>query len=416
MTSLMGPQRRRQVDPCSARSRRSTACLRTGAPRCVGGRPVRRRPRANGCGRSGSCPSSPSCSSMPTPSPASAWRPTRTSACRSGTTAALLQRISVTSTGPAPARPLRGPAARARAPRSSSPAPPRCSSSTSPRGARLRRQAPPRRGALTRPAARVRSCSSHPRRRARRRGGRPRRHPRRRRGGHGRTGAGGPVGLAGLRAPGDQGAPPPDLAHRRRGDRASAYGADSSGARPESRNTRRVIPLRWPSSRCRRPRSSASSPSLALLRAAEVADEPRQRRALVLRRAPRPARGRLPRRDDLGRLDAKTIAVLGVAAAAGRCDAAAQCGHGRARADVLPRHRRRSCPGPGVGFVSGALAVTAGALLTGGVGPWLPFQMISAGAAWDSAQACSPSGTAAAPSGGRRGLPRSSAGSSSGSS
>jgi energy-coupling factor transport system substrate-specific component len=35
--------------------------------------------------------------------------------------------------------------------------------------------------------------------------------------------------------------------------------------------------------------------------------------------------------------------------------------------------------GPGVGFVSGALAVTTGALLTGGVGPWLPFQMICAG-------------------------------------
>jgi energy-coupling factor transport system substrate-specific component len=36
--------------------------------------------------------------------------------------------------------------------------------------------------------------------------------------------------------------------------------------------------------------------------------------------------------------------------------------------------------GPGVGFVGGALALLTGALLTGGVGPWLPFQMICAGA------------------------------------
>jgi len=35
--------------------------------------------------------------------------------------------------------------------------------------------------------------------------------------------------------------------------------------------------------------------------------------------------------------------------------------------------------GRGMGFVLGALAVLVGAFLTGGVGPWAPFQMIAAG-------------------------------------
>jgi energy-coupling factor transport system substrate-specific component len=36
--------------------------------------------------------------------------------------------------------------------------------------------------------------------------------------------------------------------------------------------------------------------------------------------------------------------------------------------------------GPGFGFVLGATTMFSSALLTGGVGPWLPFQML--GAAW----------------------------------
>ena len=35
--------------------------------------------------------------------------------------------------------------------------------------------------------------------------------------------------------------------------------------------------------------------------------------------------------------------------------------------------------GRGMGFVLGALAIVTGAFLTGGVGPWTPFQMITAG-------------------------------------
>jgi energy-coupling factor transport system substrate-specific component len=36
--------------------------------------------------------------------------------------------------------------------------------------------------------------------------------------------------------------------------------------------------------------------------------------------------------------------------------------------------------GPGFGFLLGAIAMFASAVLTGGIGPWLPFQMIAA--AW----------------------------------
>ena len=35
--------------------------------------------------------------------------------------------------------------------------------------------------------------------------------------------------------------------------------------------------------------------------------------------------------------------------------------------------------GPGFGFVLGAVSMFASALLTGGVGPWMPFQMLSMG-------------------------------------
>lgn len=35
--------------------------------------------------------------------------------------------------------------------------------------------------------------------------------------------------------------------------------------------------------------------------------------------------------------------------------------------------------GPGFGFVLGALGIVAGGLLTGGIGPWVPFQMFASG-------------------------------------
>ncbi|WP_347350067.1 ECF transporter S component [Intrasporangium sp.] len=80
-----------------------------------------------------------------------------------------------------------------------------------------------------------------------------------------------------------------------------------------------------------------------------------------------------------GRLDPKTIAVLGVAAAAGggmRVLSAGTAGLEPLFFVVIVAGR---VLGPGVGFVSGALALLTGALLTGGVGPWLPYQMLCAG-------------------------------------
>ena len=80
-----------------------------------------------------------------------------------------------------------------------------------------------------------------------------------------------------------------------------------------------------------------------------------------------------------GRLDPKTIAVLGVAAAAGggmRVLSAGTAGLEPLFFVVIVAGR---VLGPGVGFVSGSLALLTGALLTGGVGPWLPYQMLCAG-------------------------------------
>jgi energy-coupling factor transport system substrate-specific component len=80
-----------------------------------------------------------------------------------------------------------------------------------------------------------------------------------------------------------------------------------------------------------------------------------------------------------GRLDAKTVAVLGVAAAAGGAMRLLSAGTAGLEPMFFVVIVAGRVLGPGVGFVSGALAITTGALLTGGVGPWLPFQMICAG-------------------------------------
>ncbi len=81
-----------------------------------------------------------------------------------------------------------------------------------------------------------------------------------------------------------------------------------------------------------------------------------------------------------GGLDAKAVAMLGVLAA---CGAALRLpGGGAAGFEpmfflLIPAGR---VLGRGFGFVLGALTLFASALLTGGVGPWMPFQMF--GAAW----------------------------------
>lgn len=78
-------------------------------------------------------------------------------------------------------------------------------------------------------------------------------------------------------------------------------------------------------------------------------------------------------------LDAKAVAMLGVLTAAG----AALRPLGAGTAGLEPMFFLMVLSGrvlgPGFGFVLGSLSMFASALLTGGVGPWLPFQMLTMG-------------------------------------
>jgi len=81
-----------------------------------------------------------------------------------------------------------------------------------------------------------------------------------------------------------------------------------------------------------------------------------------------------------GGIDAKAVAVLGILAAVGA--ALRPLSTGTAGLEfvfvlLIPAGR---VFGRGFGFLLGAVTLFASALLTGGVGPWLPFQML--GAAW----------------------------------
>jgi energy-coupling factor transport system substrate-specific component len=81
-----------------------------------------------------------------------------------------------------------------------------------------------------------------------------------------------------------------------------------------------------------------------------------------------------------GGLDAKAVAMLGVLAAVGaalRPLGGGATGFTLSLVLLIPAGRAL---GRGFGFVLGALTLFASALLTGGVGPWLPFQMVAA--AW----------------------------------
>lgn len=81
-----------------------------------------------------------------------------------------------------------------------------------------------------------------------------------------------------------------------------------------------------------------------------------------------------------GSLDAKSIALLGVLGACGaalRLPAGGLGGFEPVFFLLIPAGR---VLGKGFGFVLGALTLFASALITGGIGPWLPFQMF--GAAW----------------------------------
>lgn len=80
-----------------------------------------------------------------------------------------------------------------------------------------------------------------------------------------------------------------------------------------------------------------------------------------------------------GEADAKSVALLGVLAAVGA--GLRVLGTGTAGLEpvffllvVVGR-----AYGPGFGFVFGSITLLAGAVITAGVGPWLPFQMLAAG-------------------------------------
>ncbi|MFG2191412.1 ECF transporter S component [Streptomyces sp. NPDC048639] len=80
-----------------------------------------------------------------------------------------------------------------------------------------------------------------------------------------------------------------------------------------------------------------------------------------------------------GGLDSKAVAMLGVLAAAG----AALRPLGAGTAGLEPMFFLMVLSGrvlgPGFGFALGAVTMFASALLTGGVGPWMPFQMLAMG-------------------------------------
>ena len=81
-----------------------------------------------------------------------------------------------------------------------------------------------------------------------------------------------------------------------------------------------------------------------------------------------------------GSLDAKAIALLGILAACGaalRVPSPGVAGFEPVFFLLIPAGR---VLGRGFGFVLGAITIAASALITGGIGPWLPFQMF--GAAW----------------------------------
>jgi len=83
---------------------------------------------------------------------------------------------------------------------------------------------------------------------------------------------------------------------------------------------------------------------------------------------------------DDGRMDAKAVAVLGLLAAVGSVLRPLSAGTAGVELVFLTIVLGGRVFGPAFGFALGSTTLVASALLTGGVGPWLPFQML--GASW----------------------------------
>jgi energy-coupling factor transport system substrate-specific component len=80
-----------------------------------------------------------------------------------------------------------------------------------------------------------------------------------------------------------------------------------------------------------------------------------------------------------GGMDAKAVAMLGMLAAVGAALRALGPGTAGLEPSFAVIILGARVFGRGFGFVLGAITLFSGALITGGVGPWLPFQMIAAG-------------------------------------
>lgn len=81
-----------------------------------------------------------------------------------------------------------------------------------------------------------------------------------------------------------------------------------------------------------------------------------------------------------GRLDAKAVAMLGVLSATAAALRPLGAGMSGFQPMFVVLVIGGRALGPGFGFSLGLVSMFGSALLTGGVGPWLPFQML--GAAW----------------------------------
>ena len=81
-----------------------------------------------------------------------------------------------------------------------------------------------------------------------------------------------------------------------------------------------------------------------------------------------------------GGLDPKAVAMLGVLSAVGAALRPLGAGTAGFETVFFLLVLAGRVFGPGFGFVLGAVTLFASALITGGVGPWLPYQML--GSAW----------------------------------